>query len=443
MHNEYHSFNYLSIKAICEQKVNNFLVIKQNIVVRFGIINCSIMNMQSFYLFLFLLLFLGCQDNKKPQQHFVKEKNIERPYCIDLTTVEGENNITQLSEIAKNILYIPLKTADGYLIKRVSQILLFNNTIIVSDFNNVYQFNLSGEFIKKIGNKGTGPKDYSSVFCLVSSPSSDCFYLFTAKKAHKYNSEAVYEKTIPLMDSEYMFYGLMPSDDKLLMYLGSRFKRTEDTSNVYSLIEIDTLGSVNSQILNHSPIISNNPGMIVSTIPFYKYDEHIRFMDYGNDTLFTIDLSGNKKPYVICQLGNMKREVNTSGYSAQQFESLSTKLLVDNIYEDNIFLYLKLIWGMNKKSQYFLFNKKDGVVENIGSEGIINDIDGGVPFFPYLIEKDGTLIMYMNAEDFKEKILSSEYAKQKERYGDQFDKVWKLASEMRIDDNPILIIAKR
>ena len=39
MHNEYHSFNYLSIKVICEQKVNIFLVIKQNIVVRFGIIN--------------------------------------------------------------------------------------------------------------------------------------------------------------------------------------------------------------------------------------------------------------------------------------------------------------------------------------------------------------------------------------------------------------------
>lgn len=401
------------------------------------------MNTQSFYLFLLLFLFLSCQDNKKSQQYLIKENNIERPYHINLNTVEGEDDNTLLSEIAKNILYIPLKTADGYLIKRVNQILLFNNTIIVSDFNNLYQFNMLGEFIKKIGNKGMGPKDYSSVFCLVSSPSSDCFYLFTAKKAHKYNSEAVYEKTILLMDSEYMFYGLMPSDDKLLMYLGSKFKQTEDTSNVYSLIEIDTLGSVYSQIVNQSPIISNNPGMIVSTIPFYKYDDQIRFMDYGDDTLFTIDSSGNKKPYAICQLGNMKREINTSGYSAQQFESLSTKLLVDNIYEDKSFLYLKLLWGMDKQSQYFLFNKTDGVVKNIGSDGIINDIDGGVPFFPNLIEKDGTLIMYMNAEDFKEKILSSEYAEQKEKYGDQFEKIWKLASEMSIDDNPMLIIAKR
>ncbi|MCK9414718.1 MAG: hypothetical protein M0Q53_20625, partial [Prolixibacteraceae bacterium] len=42
------------------------------------------MNMQSFYLFLLLLLFLGCQDIKKSQQHFIKGKNIELPYYIDL-----------------------------------------------------------------------------------------------------------------------------------------------------------------------------------------------------------------------------------------------------------------------------------------------------------------------------------------------------------------------
>ena len=57
MHNEYHSFNYLSIKAICEQKVNNFLVIKQNIVVRFGIINLFYYEYAEF-LSLFIVVFI-------------------------------------------------------------------------------------------------------------------------------------------------------------------------------------------------------------------------------------------------------------------------------------------------------------------------------------------------------------------------------------------------
>ena len=39
MHNEYHSFIYISIKVICEQKVNNFMIIKPNIVGSFGVID--------------------------------------------------------------------------------------------------------------------------------------------------------------------------------------------------------------------------------------------------------------------------------------------------------------------------------------------------------------------------------------------------------------------
>lgn len=63
-------------------------------------------------------------------------------------------------------------------------------------------------------------------------------------------------------------------------------------------------------------------------------------------------LHGDKEPYTICELGKMKREVNTSGFSAQQVESLS-KDVMSTIFMKTISSYM----GMNKQSQYFLFIK--------------------------------------------------------------------------------------
>lgn len=51
--------------------------------------------------------------------------------------------------------------------------------------------------------------------------------------------------------------------------------------------------------------------------------------------------------------------------------------------------------------------------------------------------------MWMQAADFIEKIASSDYARQKERFGEKFEKVWNIASQMKMDDNPILIILQK
>ncbi|MDR1201454.1 MAG: hypothetical protein LBL58_07490 [Tannerellaceae bacterium] len=57
-----------------------------------------------------------------------------------------------------------------------------------------------------------------------------------------------------------------------------------------------------------------------------------------------------------------------------------------------------------------------------------------------MIKADGTKVMWMQAEDFIEQIVSLDYNKQKEKFGEKFEKVWELASQMKLDDNPILIL---
>lgn len=64
-----------------------------------------------------------------------------------------------------------------------------------------------------------------------------------------------------------------------------------------------------------------------------------------------------------------------------------------------------------------------GEIRNVGKEGMVNDLDGSIPFFPRFIREDGAKIMYVDAEYFLEKAPSGD-----------------LASGLKPDDNPVLVV---
>jgi len=394
---------------------------------------------------LFLLCFIlgGCSgkgQKKNEEKQEIKETWLSPPYNVDLEKCLTEEESFNLSEITKQIDYIPLETSSDILLKRVHQYLFYNDQLLISDFSNLYIYTHEGKYIKKVGNKGSGPKDHNYVNTLIKDHSSRHLYLLTAGKMNIYDQQADFITSRSFKDKEIRgFAGIMTDPDKFLIYLGSYFKKVGDTSTIYSFAEVDTSGNVIKQIPNVSPIESTFNGMIISPIPFYKYEDKIRYMDYGNDTLKIITNEDNIETYAVCLLGTMKREVNTAGFSQQQMEELSSKLLTYNICEDKNYLYITLIWGVSDKFQYILFDKRTGSTKNIGNKGIVNDLDGGIIFFPQQIEEDGTMSMWMQAEDFKEQILSLNYQEQKDKYGEKFEKIWQLASRMEDDANPIII----
>lgn len=169
------------------------------------------MNMQSFYHFL-LLLFLGCQDNKKPQQHFIKEKNIERPYYIDLIcfcsllilsscggntkqsqksfwddcnviatrqVINGDTVIVCDPALIKQKKNIPLdllvddfnvikldnSIEDAFIGKSFPKLHLSTNYIGVTCYSSfpMKLFRRDGTFIRHIGSIGQGPGEYAVI----------------------------------------------------------------------------------------------------------------------------------------------------------------------------------------------------------------------------------------------------------------------------------------
>jgi len=400
----------------------------------------------SIYRFIFIILIfttVSCSGGKSKNDNYkgeVEETIIHLPYSINLLDVISKNNPENLSAITNGINYVPLETKPECLLRRVSDFVLFNGKLIVSDFSRLYQFDNQGKFVGKISEKGHGPSDYTYIHSIVKNDKSKSFYLFTSGKINVYDQNLQYLKSLP--NEENKFYGITTPEDNFITYLGSLYRLVGDTTTIYSFVELDTLGNVLAKIPNISPIETTNYGSITSPVPLYRYKDNIRFMDYGNDTLFTYTKKEGKVPYAMFNLGSMKRDVDISGYDDQRMAELSSKLAFYNICEDDRYLYISLIWGVSDKFQYILFDKNTGELENLGNKGFVNDIDGGVSFFPQFIEDDGTMVMWMQADRFIEEISSSNYQNQKEKYKEKFEYVWKLSSDKGEDDNPIFIMVK-
>lgn len=373
---------------------------------------------------LVLIVSSSCFGGKRKPADDVKadkEVSIEPPYSINLEKILSMVTPVKLSEVAGEIRYVPLETSESCLLKRVHELAFFNNTILVSDFSNLFQFDDRGKFIKTIGQNGNGPRDYVNVNSIVNDDIRNILNVFTSGKVNRYDKDMNYLESIRLVDRYYG--GLTTPWGSYFMYLSSSFKLVGDTSTVYSFAEIDTSAKVIGKIPNPSPIVSIYRGMIYAPIPFYKYEETVRYMDYGNDTLFTFSENGDRRPYAICNLGSMKREVDTHGFTPGQMEELSSKVLMENVCEDDRYLYLTLRWGVTDNMQYILFDKRNGEIRNVGKEGMVNDLDGGIPFFPRFIREDGTKVMYVDAEYVLEKAPSGD-----------------LASDLKPDDNPVLVL---
>lgn len=381
----------------------------------------------SYLLFAAIVALSSCSGAKSNKPEAAGENSeptaLSPPYSIHLEKILPEVETVNLSEIAGSIRYVPLETAANCLLKRVHQFAFSGNTFLVSDFANLFQYDDQGKFIKKIGQKGTGPKDYVFVNSVFNDDRRGISNVFTSGKVNVYDRDMNYLRSWRLVERYYS--GLVTPWGNYLMYLSSSFRLVGDTSTVYSFAEIDTSGHVIRKIPNPSPIESTYHGMIYAPIPLYKHKDVVRYMDYGNDTLFTLSKGGDRSPYAICHLGTMKRVVDTHGFNPQQMDELASKVLMENICEDDEYLYLTLRWGVTEKVQYILFNKRNGGIKNVGSDGLKNDVDGGIPFFPQFIKEDGTKVMYVSAEDFIEKAPSTG-----------------LSSRLKPDDNPVFIMVK-
>jgi hypothetical protein len=116
-------------------------------------------------LLLIYLLIASCSNDKGEKDRSITLGEVnDGIFNIDVENSYGNTKSpVKLSSYADEIFYIPLETNEKCLLKEVSKALFTSEYIFITSYKTLYQFDITGKFIRQIGRHGRGPGEYSAV----------------------------------------------------------------------------------------------------------------------------------------------------------------------------------------------------------------------------------------------------------------------------------------
>lgn len=99
---------------------------------------------------LLFFILLSCRINEKTEIQTIQVKPDKDTYLL-------------LSSISDEIEAIELEITEQSLIKRVKQVFFGSEHIVIYDQNAIMLFDKTGKFLRRIGNVGQGPEEYTGI----------------------------------------------------------------------------------------------------------------------------------------------------------------------------------------------------------------------------------------------------------------------------------------
>jgi hypothetical protein len=373
------------------------------------------------------------------------------PFHIMLETAIDNAMPANLTEIGSSISYIQLETTEKSLLSGYFEIIRATDShIAIFDRSGVFMFDISGKFISKIGNRGSGPGEYTSVSDLHFSLDGQKVYLMVSgAKCFEYDVNGSFLNSFSLDNPQIQL--MMPLADNLFV-----FHQRNVLKNVeHSLSISDLQGNITKMYDNHHKITSDRPMSDWQIKPLYSHQGNVRFKQRGDraDTLFTVT-EKELTPYAIFNLGKYAMPIDISQPAQRMsYDELLLYLGADGKFyvremkedSDNIYVTLfdyHMLEGFVPRYQYGFFSKHNCTTKVIGGQGFQNNIDGGLHFFPKFVYGD-ILIDYVSAFDLREHVKNSNAAEMKRRYNNNYDDLVKLANNLEDDSNQIVVLVKK
>jgi len=384
----------------------------------------------------FLLLITGCQ--------FSREKTVEQTtdniYRVDVASCIDNKKDVKISDIAWEIVYIPLETKADNLIREIHKLQFTENFIFACDENGLYQFSDRGEFIRQIGSLGRGPGEHSAIMNFAVNEKANIVIVHGTSSIGEYDIEGNYLKNFRrLPGQEFEF-----TDQERIVF----YKANNINSPVNIIITSLDLEPVR-EFYNQNPKAATNFSLVGA--PLYNFKGHLYFNEHWNDTLFCIQDSV-LVPHIIFNESEILLEKNFEIKSSgsvpglvSQLEKVEDKLLTDNIMESESFVFISYRQGMNPRTHSYvrvLYDKDNNNTYCINNGEFINDIDGGLDFYPQTIADSRVLVQWLDAYSLKAHIASPEFAASVSEDTSMKNKLEILGSSLKDTDNPVLMMVK-
>jgi hypothetical protein len=407
---------------------------------------------------------------------------------IDVVNNLGKYQAIPASEFVTELEYIPLETTDTCLISGVRQIIVTTTYIFVTGnigFNSVcYAFNRDGRLIGQIGRVGQGPGEYINIAGLSIDEKSKTIYLETPYTLLEYSWDGVFRQSInkpqnmnkaPVKEvffvSDSLFIGHVPNNRGNEMYKFSLFDQT---------------GQAVQSFDNHEKFERTGNFYTISDYSMrpFRVSERIYVKENAKDTLYFLNEQNELIPQFVFNLG----KYTYPKHMREAFSRLPLKVgevrVSSSLKTD--YILISAILPMVGTHNYLFFSVEEGwgnypmpkgrekeVVHNgqrlaVGAEaipfriydvvnkktrlmdtdpfsrqsGLINDLDGGLSFWPKYYTSENELVAVWQAHEMKEILTEGYFAAHEIKNPQAHQKLKKLLNHLEEDDNPVVVIAK-
>ncbi|TGV03408.1 6-bladed beta-propeller [Flavivirga rizhaonensis] len=331
--------------------------------------------MKIFYYCALVFLIISC--NQEKTNDFL---------VIDAQT---NDNTFNLSEIADEIIAIPLETNDDCLISFISRVIMTKDYYFVLS-SDLYQFNKKGKFIRQIGERGRGPNEYSRINSIAVDGEEQTIFMATGQKLLAYNFDGKIKQGIKFKK----FVEFMSFTDEELLIISTEMGIEQENNkfkNVTKLHKVSRRLNVKDSILVKSIDLKKQSGTFYSGAQYisnfgkqlYLYYPVLMKESIIRDTLYKID---DEKLLPFLKL-NFKRKKDKH-------------LLFKNIYRSKNFLFSE--YNYNRQQYFFCYDFKSNKQMNMKS-GFEDDIlKTGVAKLIPLDKKSGLMLFIKEAHQVSE-----------------------------------------
>lgn len=363
--------------------------------------------------------------------------NIEKTCVIDLTGKVNTEKIENLSEVAKNISYIPLETKDSSIIGQIAKIIIREKTILVYDglLKNILLFNAEGKFLRKISERGKGPLEYVGIQFVAMDKDGDYIYIGTFDKKIKiFNLQGRIEGIIALdqfADEAHI------RDNSIILTYPYPYKFLVEN---YLFCEINLQGKVVGKF-NKQFNENIKPNDRILYARSYVIDDTICFWEKYCDTIFGIAPDNHVSPRWVFKLPEPSR--GRDKYIKVIEDSYDTGFNLYGFVETRNSFYISAILARTRN--FIRFDKKSHEVvklvpgNSLRSFGYNNDLDGGYPFWPTFTEGN-SLYAVAEVDDLKTALIKNNYLDSSYcTYPEKKKSLRELLNSIDNDHNPLII----
>ena len=360
---------------------------------------------------------------------------------IDLLAPGGKQ-ITNLSEIAADIQYIPLETHPDALMRFVGYLKEGNDKFYINTVLELLCFDKTGKFLYKLDQQGRGPGEYIYLSDYDIKPEKNLVIVLTRGKLYFYNETDTGFNLQRQLDLKIQpnYIDFFPGQDNILLSF------TASTGeNKYQCVAITPEGDTLFKRTNYykftrtsKVVMGFNSDNIIN-----KHDETIRIKGFLNDTIFTINSDFKFVPFMVLNSGGKSittdflanvpaPDMNSGTSPTAAFLAISEILELEK--------YLLCRYYYQEGSTWILYDKKsDQTFQFDGKELLRDDISGGINIEPKFV-CNGNIYSWTDALKFKTYMSGDDFRNAEVKNPGRKAELEKLAESVKEDDNHLLIV---